>query len=176
MPRRARRRRRSRRLVLGAMAVSVLALAAVVIVHPVPRLMWNGSASAPLGLYRIDVVEVLGRGDLVLVLPPVSARAFAEMRGYLPGGVPLVKRIAGLAGDEVCVVSGRMQLNGRHVADALQQDSLGRTLEAWSGCRSLVRGELLVLMTDVPGSFDSRYFGPVRVADVVGRVVPLWTW
>ena len=175
-PRRMRRKRRARRRVLAAMAMSTGALLAVAIAPPVPRLMWNGSASAALGLYRIEAADVLGRGDLVLVLPPSSARELAVARGYLPEGVPLVKRVAGVAGDEVCAAAGRLHVNGARVAEALAQDSVGRPLVAWDGCRLLERGELVVLMHDAPGSFDSRYFGPVRQADVIGRVVPLWTW
>jgi putative transposase len=53
-------------------------------------------------------------------------------------------------------------------------DAYARRIVGWRVARTAHAG--LVLMTDVPGSFDSRYFGPVRAGDVVGRVVPLWTW
>ena len=35
-------------------------------------------------------------------------------------------------------------------------------------------GELFLLM-DRSGSFDGRYIGPSREAEVVGRALPLWT-
>lgn len=176
MPRRARRRQRARTFVIAATMAGVSAIGFVALSDPVPLLMWNGSASAPLGLYRIVAPVDISRGDLVLVHPPETARRLAVARGYLPAGVPLVKRIAAIAGDIVCANSGGLTVNGEHVADARHADSLGRPLEPWSGYRALDRDEFLVLMTTVPASFDSRYFGPVARSLIVGRAVPLWTW
>lgn len=165
-----------RRGVLAAMTVSVTAIVVAELADPVPVLMWNGSASVPLGLYRVERATTLGRGDLVLVRPPEEARQLAIERGYLPAGVPLVKRIAARAGDHVCAASGRVTINGAHAAEAMKADRLGRPLTPWIGCRTLERDEFFVLMTSVPASFDSRYFGPIGRAAIVGRVVPLWTW
>src|SRR5690242_19223962 len=64
--------------------------------------VWNASASAPIGLYHVTHGRPLARGDLVLAIPDTSLAAFADARGYLAAGVPLVKRIAAVAGDEVC--------------------------------------------------------------------------
>lgn len=161
-------------LLVGAAAVAAIACATFA--RPVPVLMWNGSASAPLGLHRVERATTLGRGDLVLVRPPEGARELAIERGYLPDGVPLVKRIVATAGDHVCAVSGVVTINGVHVVDALRADSLGRSLTPWAGCRTLERDTFFVLMTGVSASFDSRYFGPVGSGAIVGRVVPLWTW
>ena len=176
MPPRARRRRCARTVTLVTMAVAVIGIGTVAAVDPTPRLMWNGSASAPLGLYRIERATTLARGDFVLVHPPEDARKLAVERGYIPAGVPLVKRIAAVAGDSVCAESGRMSVNGAPVAEALTVDSLGRSLTPWRGCRVLDHDEFLVLMVGVAASFDSRYFGPIMRADIVGKAVPLWTW
>lgn len=176
MPRRARRRRRERAFIVAAMVAGVGAIGFAAFVDPVPLLMWNGSASAPLGLYRIAALHVIGRGDLVLVRPPEVARQLAVERGYLPDGVLLVKRVAAVTGDIVCADSGGLAINGERVADALAADHLGRPLRLWTGCRALARDEFLVLMTNVAASFDSRYFGPVDRSLIVGRAVPLWTW
>jgi type IV secretory pathway protease TraF len=48
-------------------------------------------------------------------------------------------------------------------------------LPHWDGCRTLQADELFLLMAAVPDSFDSRYFGPVSLSAVIGRLVPLWT-
>ena len=158
------------------MVLAPLALAAVEIGDPAPRLMWNASASAPLGLYWIERTRRISRGDLVLVRPPPQAQEVAAEGGYLPEGVALLKRVEGLAGDTVCVRGGQVTIEGIAVANALRSDSMGRPLHAWDGCRPLATDEVFVLMRHVPGSFDSRYFGPVWRSEILGKAVPLWTW
>jgi hypothetical protein len=51
-----------------------------------------------------------------------------------------------------------------------------RALPHWSACRRLKAQEVFLLSSYSPFSFDSRYFGPVERASVMGRAVPLWTW
>jgi type IV secretory pathway protease TraF len=43
-------------------------------------------------------------------------------------------------------------------------------------CRPLVENELFLLSNTNPASFDSRYFGPIDTAAVLGVARPLWTW
>ena len=139
--------------------------------------MWNTTSSAPIGLYRVFPVgsAPLSNGELVLARPDTaSARLYAQ-RGYLPLGVPLLKRIAAVVGEVVCEHNGALSIDGRHVADALAVDGAGRSLVAWNGCRPLCNGEIFLLMADVPTSLDGRYFGPTPIASVIGRAVPLWT-
>jgi conjugative transfer signal peptidase TraF len=140
-----------------------------------PILVWNATASAPRGLYRIAPPTALQTGDFVLLRPdPTSAAIYAE-RGYLPLGVPLLKRVGALAGMRVCEQAGEVAINDKHVADALLIDGRGRPMIYWAGCRALRDGELFALNTDVPASLDGRYFGPSLVSSVIGRAVPVWT-
>jgi len=87
--------------------------------------------------------------------------------------VPLVKRVAAVAGDRVCAADHAVNIDGRHVADRLSADRLGRPLPVWTGCRTLQVGELF-LLNGVPDSFDGRYFGPTPTSAVIGELVPLW--
>jgi conjugative transfer signal peptidase TraF len=139
-----------------------------------PVLVYNASASAPIGFYRVLPAFPMRRGDLVLVPVPDAVAGLAAERGYIPLTVPLVKRVAATAGAIVCALDRRVTIDGRHVADQLVVDRKGRRLPAWSGCRRLGRGEIFILMTAPPDSFDSRYFGPVSAAAVIGRLEPLW--
>jgi len=142
--------------------------------HP-PRLIWNASASAPIGLYEVRLQSTFARGELVLARPPQWVRIFAASRGYLPDTVPMVKRVAAENGDIVCRRRDAITINGRVVAHALLADGAGRALPAWSGCRRLGEGETFLLIDGVRASFDSRYFGPVPTTAIVGKVVSLWT-
>ncbi|WP_092788132.1 S26 family signal peptidase [Rhodospira trueperi] len=139
-----------------------------------PWLVWNASASAPVGLYRV-VARPVERSAPVLVRPSADMAALAAERGYLPAGVPLIKRVAAVAGDHVCAIGSAVVLHTLTVVRRLDADAAGRPLPRWSGCRRLADGEVFLLMADAPDSFDSRYFGSVPSASVMGRLVPLWT-
>jgi conjugative transfer signal peptidase TraF len=159
-------------LTLAVTLFGVLATAASAI--PSRRLVWNASASVPVGLYwRIDGRPA--RGDLVLAWPPLWARRLAADRGYLPLSVPVVKRVAASAGHIVCVAGDTVFINGAVVAHRLDADRMGRLLPHWTGCETLGPGEFFLLMPDVPDSFDGRYFGVIVRPDILGRLVPLWT-
>lgn len=173
-PTRRRRGRLRPRVPLALAGLGLAALGFAALAEPAPRLVWNASASAPVGLYWVSRVAPV-RGDLVLAALPPDARRLAAERGYLPAGVPLVKRLAALAGDVVCAVGGAVFVNGGHVAKRRERDLTGRALPRWTGCRTLAADEVFLLMAGVSGSFDGRYFGPVRRARIIGKLVPLWT-
>lgn len=143
--------------------------------HKTPCLVWNATASAPLGFYIVVQAFPLHRGEIVLAVPPPSVQRFAARRGYLPIGVPLVKHIGALGRDDVCSKDNVITINGHIAAKRLTRDHLNRPLRAWSGCRTLPNSELLLLNEDVATSFDGRYFGPTATAAVMGKLVPLWT-
>lgn len=173
-PRRRRRGRTRPRLVL-ALGFLGLGLAVLpLVVRPAPRLVYNASASAPVGLYFVRPAATISRGDLLLVSTPESVRDLAAERGYLPLSVPLVKRVAALPGDWVCTFGHTVYIEGHASARQLVADRQGRPLPLWNGCRLLNAGEIFLLMADVPDSFDSRYFGPALSSAVIGRLVPIW--
>jgi conjugative transfer signal peptidase TraF len=159
----------------GVLAVGVLGIGALAWSPPTPRLVWNATASAPIGLYRLELRGSIARGDLVFATLPDSARRLAASRGYLPSNVPLVKRVEALAGDRICAAGDGIIVNERVVARRLPADGQGRPLPAWQGCRTLAATEILLLTESVPDSFDGRYFGPIGTDHILGRLVPLWT-
>ena len=105
----------------------------------------------------------------------VTLAAFAARRGYLPQGVPLIKRIAAEEADVVCAREQALFINARLVAHRLSADSKGRPLPHWLGCQTLRAGEVFLLMENVPASFDGRYFGPTKISLIAGTLRPLWT-
>lgn len=173
---RTNRHRRGRRRPRAVLALALLGLGLIglaSLARPAPCLVWNASASAPIGLYRVLPGGAV-RGDLVLVRTPNSVRQLAAERGYLPSNIPLVKRVTALDGDVVCAVGDAISINGRVVAERLLRDRLGRPLPTWSACHLLDGGEAFLLMEGRADSFDSRYFGPVPTTAIIGRLAPLW--
>jgi conjugative transfer signal peptidase TraF len=168
---------RSRRLRLArrglAIAGLAAALAATIALPPHPLLVWNASASAPIGLYRVGGTD-LATADMVIAWLPAAARDFAARRHYLPANVPLVKRVAAEPGDTVCGLGREIFVNGHRVARRLVRDGAGRPMLWWTGCVTLRNGALFLLMADSPASFDGRYFGPTNRSDIVGKASLLW--
>lgn len=139
------------------------------------RFIWNASASVPIGLYRIVPVKRIEVTDLAVVVPPPELAAFLNERGYLPRGLPLIKRVLALSGATVCRFGAEIVAYDTTYGAALDRDTRGRPLPAWQGCRTLRNGEAFFMNWDSPDSFDSRYFGPLPLSTVVGRALPLWT-
>lgn len=162
---------RRRPLLLAAMKIALLAL-----VWPktnIPRLYWNASASIPIGLY-ILTHHLPARNQLAVIRLPEPARALAAARGYLPVNALLVKPAAAGPSDAVCRHGPIIRINGRPRALAAMRDGRGRLLPRWHGCHRLTTSELFVL-SSAPGSFDSRYIGPIAHGNVLGTAVPVWT-
>ncbi|MBR3191351.1 S26 family signal peptidase, partial [Bosea sp. (in: a-proteobacteria)] len=105
---------------VAATAVTLLSLSAWF--APAPRLLWNASQSAPVGLYRIDPGAAPMVGDWVAIEPPAELAAYMARRKYLPRGVPLIKRVAALPGARLCRSGVFVTVDGRAVARALARD------------------------------------------------------
>ena len=63
-----------------------------------PHYIWNASNSVPIGLYRLRPVTKLTVTELVAVQPPDPLATFLDLNGYLPIGVPMLKRVLALPG------------------------------------------------------------------------------
>ena len=154
----------------GAAVVSVTAF-----INPLPRLMWNATASVPTGLYSIEPTADRTPGELVAVMPPEPLASYLADGGYLPRGVPLLKHVTALPGQRVCRSGLIITVDGRPMGSAREQDRRGRLLPSWSGCRAIAPGELFLMNPAAPDSLDGRYFGPLPARSVLGRATPLWT-
>lgn len=166
--------RRTRRLVGVAAAVAV----ALIVAGRLWGLRLNYSPSVPLGLYQaVDRPPAVG--DLVLACLPLGLAEEGLRAGHLgdraysgcPGGVhPVLKVVAALEGDEVAVEEQGLVVNGRHVLSwpRLWEEPVSLPLRA-----KVPRGS--VWLTGVhPGSWDSRYFGPVPLDRWAQTMRPVW--
>jgi conjugative transfer signal peptidase TraF len=165
--------------VAGALVMTSLASAGVA------GLRINGTPSMPRGIWRVVADSApLRDGEVVTICPPDTAPIrLGAGRGYIPPGLctdgyePLVKPIAATAGDCVAVSRTGVTVNGRPVPGTapLTHDSAGRPLRPFSPKACTVPpGDVWVLSGHDPRSFDSRYFGPVPAANVLGVARPVW--
>ena len=152
---------------------AVSLLGALSLVSFAPRLIWNASASTPIGLYRIRPAGLLAVGDVVVADAPKPLASFLADSGYLPRGVPLMKRVAGLPGQEVCRNGLAVTVDRIEIGKALERDHLGRPLPVWQGCRCIVSGEVFLMNAQVHDSLDGRYLGPIATRLIIGRATSL---
>jgi|TARA_A100001391_G_scaffold205448_1_gene206402 conjugative transfer signal peptidase TraF len=155
---------------LASVAIGVSAF-----VDPPPALIWNASSSVPIGLFTVHPADDLEIADLVAVAPPGDLAVFLDERGYLPRSVPMLKRVLGLPGQEICGAGSTITVDGIAMGVALDRDSAGRELPVWQGCRVVAEGEIFLMNWQSADSFDGRYVGPLPVTAIIGRALPLWT-
>jgi conjugative transfer signal peptidase TraF len=153
---------------------AVMVIGATALFHPAPRLIWNASASVPIGLYAVHPADALRAGELLVVTPPAPLATFLDARRYLPKGVPLLKHIAALPGQTVCRTGDTISIDGITVGADRDRDHLGRSLPVWHGCRVIATGEVFLMNSQSVASLDGRYFGPLPTTTIVGRADPIW--
>lgn len=158
-----------------ATAVAALGIAIAGLVPTVPRLVWNASASVPIGFYTVAPAERIDVSHLVAVMPPEPIASFMAERGYVARNVPLLKRVLGLPGQWLCREGRAITVDGVPLGEARDRDSLGRDLPVWQGCRIIAEGEVFLMNPDAGDSLDGRYFGPLPASAVIGRATPLYT-
>ena len=164
-----------RNMLMGAGATAlVVATATEISLPPRPKILYNPSASAPIGYYSIGSKETLTVGDQVALYAPDWARELADERGYLPYDYPLIKTIIGSEGDRFCGADGFVSGPNGTAITRLLRDRLDCELPSWQDCLVLSPDEYFVVSPETEAGisygFDSRYFGPVSKDMILGRV------
>jgi conjugative transfer signal peptidase TraF len=161
---------------LTAMIGGAAAIVAPIVLKITPLYIWNSSESVPLGLYRLRPSYNLFVTELVAVQPPEPLATFLDLNGYLPAGVPMLKRVLALPGQTVCRSGLTLSVDGIVMGEARDRDGRGRPLPKWQGCRVVGEGELFAMNWQSADSLDGRYFGFLPSSAVIGRALPVWTW
>ncbi|MDD3936024.1 S26 family signal peptidase [Rhodoferax sp.] len=154
---------KAKQLNLVPLQVSLLALSVLAVFAIAAKsagIVLNVTGSMPAMVYRLGNGE---RGSLVNFCTPISHPSIGH--GSCPdGSMPLIKRVVGVAGDLVTASDAGIEVNGQPVSNArpLDLDNKGSALPHLRGSFSLRQGEIWVA-GEHPNSFDSRYFGPVKI-------------
>ncbi|HET6813240.1 MAG TPA: signal peptidase I [Actinomycetota bacterium] len=162
-----------RTTVLGAGALALGALAAALAVRRArlePMLVKGGSMRPTLAPgQRIAVAPLVrppARGDLVVLNRPRSTGAPPWGSPDPSGNLEVVKRVVGLPGERVRLLSGQLEVDGRAVPEPYlaSPPSFGELDLELSPAQYLVLGDHRAAST------DGRDFGPVGADALVGRV------
>ncbi|HWH01733.1 MAG TPA: signal peptidase I [Pilimelia sp.] len=132
----------------------------------------------PAALTRVTVhadamAPTLRPGERVLV-ERVTLRWSGPDRGDLvayrtPAGGLALNRVVALAGDEVALRGTELYVNDRRVAEPYLAPGAGG--RGWFGPVIVPAGQVFLLGDNRTVAVDSRGFGGVPVADLVGRVL-----
>ena len=169
-------------------AIVVLSMAAVAAILLVVTAVAGGyrinmTPSEPLGLWRIIPVHRPAKvNDLVFICPPETAEMLeARLRDYLRSGscrggiAPLIKTVIAVAGQHI-EIGVSVSVDGREVSSSslAQRDGKGRPLTPFPS--GIVPPGYVFLHSAFPGSYDSRYFGPVPISGILGLAQEVFTY
>ncbi len=154
-------------LVIAGVVAALIAGASLP--HP-PLVIYNRTPSLPIGFYVYRGGRIQ-RGKIVAFALPAAAYSYAHLRGE-PTNLILLKHVLAAGGDFVSALDGELRVNGVLIGPIASVDSAGRRLPHWSAARRLNAGELLV-GSAAAHSFDSRFFGPIHVDEVIGIYCPI---
>ena len=160
---------------LATTLCGAVALTAPIVLEITPAYIWNASESVPIGLYRVQSADELFVTELLVVQPPEPLATFLDLNGYLPAGLPMLKRVLALPWQIVCRSGLTISVDGIEMGEARDRDSRGRPLPKWHGCHVVGDGELFVMNWQSANSLDGRYFGFLPRSAVMGRALPVWT-
>lgn len=165
------RSRATRMLAGAAMLVTLLAVASV----------------RPVEVKAGSMLPTLAPGETVLVERATALAVWRrgglrQFRGTIavldsPNGVPIIKRVAAIAGDKVAIDGDQVFVNRRGPWSASGAGPRHLSALDLQRIREFVipPNQIFVLGDNGADSFDSRQFGPVAVANVHGFVLSrLW--
>lgn len=101
---------------------------------------------------------------------------------FVARGLPVIdegavvgKYVAAIPGDVVVVDGSGISINGEHwgpIEDRVIEKT--RTDRSTLFRSFTVGADEVLMLGDLPGSFDGRYFGPIKQADLAGRIWRIW--
>jgi conjugative transfer signal peptidase TraF len=173
----------NRRYLAFALAPTGLFLIGAVVAMWTFGVRINMTRSLPLGLYLITDNP---KANLVAFCPSPGIMDESAKRGYRghsyglgcpDGAPPLMKPVVATPGQRVLLDARGISVGTRLLPNTapLPFDAKHRELRAWpAGCYTVEPGTLWVASSVHPGSYDSRYLGPIRTDQILYRLRPLW--
>ncbi len=168
-------------------AILLAATVACIGLHSLPvRPLVNLTTSEPRGLYW---VSLFGEHPPTLRLHELVAFHYLSppwAKGrYYRSGAQFLKEVGAMPGTwlftkglhQYACSSDRLDATCRSLGTMLPKDPKGRLMHwpKWHGYQ-IPPGEYYMQATLVPTSYDSRYYGLVSVAQLIGSARPIWTF
>ncbi len=123
-------------------------------------------------------------GDIVVFHPPASETCVDTNQGENQGAAlasacdvaqtrastqTYIKRVVGLPGDRLTIRDGHVYRNGARETDAYTEPCLGSGECNFPATITVPRGDFYMMGDNRPNSLDSRFWGPVPKAWIIGK-------
>ena len=128
-----------------------------------------------------------GVGDIVVFHPPASETCLNGTQGGNQTGTPLpsacdtvqhhastqtyIKRVVGVGGDRLSIRDGHVYRNGVREADPYITKCGGAAECNFPATITVPRGDYYMMGDNRPNSLDSRFWGPVPKAWIIGEAI-----
>ncbi len=134
---------------------------------------YQSTPSMPEGYYLTYKVKSIQRENNVIFMPNQKTEKFIIQHGWLPEGIPLLKRVIGIPGDKLCIKHHMVYINNKRVAVAKLKDNKGEALPIFTYCGEIQPDYYFVQGISSPNSFDSRYYGLIKREQIISKAVKL---
>jgi conjugative transfer signal peptidase TraF len=164
-------------------AVFLLGIIGMVLFLVVMGLRVNLTDSIPVGLYRMTGIKNIKHAYVIFCPDNKPVFQQARDRGYIdhglcPGGYGyLMKKVVATQGDQISVIASGVFVNQTLIPFSIPKasDGANRALPQWHVLNYQLKDDELITMTSQSAwSFDSRYYGPVRLGQIKGVITPVW--
>lgn len=145
------------------------------------NIRFNSSSSMPYGLYKKANGDI-NRGSIIAACLPSNIAIEGVKRGYLGKGIcpdgssPIIKKLIGLPGDQIIINQKEIIVNGQHyLAPQQRYDSNKLLIRSWVKINTPINsnGYWLYGENNPTRSWDSRYYGSIKIDNLVGKYKPL---
>ncbi len=154
----------------------VWVLTIIMVIDGCSILRINLTASVPRGVYlRVPQGDITYGSYVVFKLSDTLASQMSIAPWY-PKGEFFIKEVIGVEGDTIESAHNGYSINNTELFPRFNQDRYGNTLPQELESISTVPPDSLILGSDHPYSFDSRYFGAVHTSELDGVYRLLWSW
>ncbi len=167
---------------MGYFLLSILPIAILYAALSSGNLTYNATPSYPTGLYLVEKSEVYRKNDLVLICPENNTLFEKNNFGFVQQDdrycskyQPLIKKIVGVAGDQVSV-GKKVFVNGSEMKNSqvFTVSTRGDLLHPCYGEHNLSDSEIWIMSDFEPRSYDSRYFCALSRENIIGKVRYFW--
>ncbi len=136
----------------------------------------NLTASVPPGVYLRIPQKDISYGSYAVFRLPNTLASQLRVAPWYPKGEFFIKEVIGIEGDTIEPAHNGYRVNGIELFPRFNQDRYGNTLPQALERVYTVPPESLILGSEHPYSFDSRYFGVVYLSELDGVYRLLWSW